>query len=409
MHESPAHGDSRLDIRECYARNAYERRTPNGERRTPMTYLLINYEFPPLGAGAATASKNLGAALSRRGNRVVVLSSAYKDLCGVSEEEGMTVIRIPAWRTSIHRSGIIQMTAYILSGSRHAPRVAQEYQVERVLAFFSIPGGVVARWLLYRRSIPYAVSLRGGDVPGTEAGLRLFYYMLTGLRRNIIGHARSVSAPSIGLKQLSELTDPFTVHVIPNGVDCDYFKPGPKSDQSSLTLLSVGRLHQQKNVHLLLEILLAVRELSRIPATARVIGDGPERKSLEKFVRRHDLAGAVSFEGWLPRSAVAEAYRSATLLVQLSRYEGMSNTILEALASGLPVLASRIPENGELIEPERNGLLFDPNEGVSNIARAIVRLYESPGVWMEMSRQARERITAKYSWDHVAEMYENCF
>jgi glycosyltransferase involved in cell wall biosynthesis len=140
-----------------------------------------------------------------------------------------------------------------------------------------------------------------------------------------------------------------------------------------------------------------------------VIGDGPERKSLEKFVRRHDLAGAVSFEGWLPRSAVAEAYRSATLLVQLSRYEGMSNTILEALASGLPVLASRIPENGELIEPERNGLLFDPNEGVSSIARAIVRLYESPGVWMEMSRQARERITAKYSWDHVAEMYENCF
>src|SRR5580693_4805986 len=189
MHESPAHGDSRLDIRECYARNAYERRTPNGERRTPMTYLLINYEFPPLGAGAATASKNLGAALSRRGNRVVVLSSAYKDLCGVSEEEGMTVIRIPAWRTSIHRSGIIQMTAYILSGSQHAPRVAREYQVERVLAFFSIPGGVVARWLLYRRSIPYAVSLRGGDVPGTEAGLRLFYYLLTGLRRNIIGHA----------------------------------------------------------------------------------------------------------------------------------------------------------------------------------------------------------------------------
>jgi glycosyltransferase involved in cell wall biosynthesis len=87
----------------------------------------------------------------------------------------------------------------------------------------------------------------------------------------------------------------------------------------------------------------------------------------------------------------------------------MSNTILEALASGLPVLASRIPENRELIEPGRNGLLFDPSEGVPNIARAIVRLYESPDVWMEMSRQARERITAKYSWNQVAEIYENCF
>jgi glycosyltransferase involved in cell wall biosynthesis len=374
-----------------------------------VTYLLINYEFPPLGAGAASASKHLGVALSRRGNRVVVLTSAYKQLCGVSEEDGMTVIRVPAWRTSTHRSGIIQMTAYILAASRHAPRIAQAYQIERVLAFFSIPGGVVARWLQHRRSIPYAVSLRGGDVPGTESGLRVFYKVLTGLRRNIIHHARYVSAPSLGLKQLSEQADPFTVQVIPNGVDCEYFKPGSKSDHPPLTLLSVGRLHPQKNVACMLEILLAIRTQFAIPATARVIGDGPDRRNLEKFARRHDLGGAVSFEGWLPRTEVATAYRSATVLVQPSRYEGMSNTILEALASGLPVVASRIPENMELIEPERNGLLFDPNEEVSKIAQAIVGLYERPDLWTQMSIEARERIAMKYSWDHVAEMYENCF
>jgi glycosyltransferase involved in cell wall biosynthesis len=379
----------------------------NAER--PVTYLLINYEFPPLGAGAASASKHLGVALSRRGNRVVVLTSAYKHLCGVSEEDGMTVIRVPAWRTSTHRSGIIQMTAYILAGSRHAPRIAQAYQIERVLAFFSIPGGVVARWLQHRRSIPYAVSLRGGDVPGTESGLRVFYKVLTGLRRNIIHHARYVSAPSLGLKQLSEQADPFMVQVIPNGVDCEYFKPGSKSDHPPLTLLSVGRLHPQKNVACMLEILRAIRTQFDIPATARVIGDGPERRNLEKFARRHDLGGAVSFEGWLPRTEVAAAYRSATVLVQPSRYEGMSNTILEALASGLPVVASRIPENMELIEPERNGLLFDPNEEVSKIAQAIVGLYERPDLWTQMSIQARERIAMKYSWDHVAEIYENCF
>jgi len=374
-----------------------------------VTYLIINYEYPPLGAGAATASKNLGTALTRRGNRVVVLTSAFKHLCGVSEEDGMTVIRVPAWRTSIHRSGIIQMTAYILAGSQHASRVARKYQVERVLAFFSIPGGVVARWLKCRLSIPYAVSLRGGDVPGTEPSLRLFYKMLTGLRRNVIRHAKYVSAPSFGLKQLSELADPFNVQVIPNGVDCEYFKPGPKSEHLSLILLSVGRLHRQKNVPLMLETLLAIRNQSGIPATARVIGDGPERQNLEKLARRHDLDGAISFEGWLPRSEVAAAYRSATVLVQFSSYEGMSNTILEALASGLPVVASRIPENMELIEPERNGLLFDTNEGASKIARAIVRLYETPHLWTQMSTQARQGITAKHSWDHVAEMYESSF
>jgi glycosyltransferase involved in cell wall biosynthesis len=373
------------------------------------TYLLINYEYPPLGAGAATASKNLGDALTRRGNRVVVLTSAYKNLRGVADEGRITVIRVPAWRTSVHRSGLGQMTAYILSCCWHAPHIAQAYHIERVLAFFSIPGGAVARWLQYRLSLPYAVSLRGGDVPGTEPGLRLFYELLKGLRRNILRHARYISAPSQGLKLLSESADPFVVQVIPNAVDCEYFRPVSQSQPSPLTLLSVGRLHWQKNVSRVLEILMAVRNQSGIPAIARVIGDGPERRNLEKFTHRHGLDGAVSFEGWLPRNAVAAAYRSATVLVHISIYEGMSNVVLEALASGLPVVASRIPENMELIEPERNGLLFDLNEASSKIAQAIVHLYESPDLWTQMSHQARERATSEHSWDRVAEMSEKAF
>jgi glycosyltransferase involved in cell wall biosynthesis len=373
------------------------------------TYLLINYEYPPLGAGAATASKNLGDALTRRGNRVVVLTSAYKHLRGVADEDKITVIRVPAWRTSVHRSGIIQMTAYLLSCCWHAPSIAQTYKIERVLAFFSIPGGAVARWLQYRLSLPYAVSLRGGDVPGTEPGLRFFYKLLKGLRRNILRHARYISAPSQGLKELSEKADPFVIRVIPNAVDCEYFRPVAQSERSLLTLLSVGRLHWQKNVSRVLEILLSIRDQSGIPAMARVIGDGPERRDLEEFTRRHGLDSAVSFEGWLPRNDVAAAYRSATVLVHFSIYEGMSNVVLEALASGLPIVASRIPENMELIEPEWNGLLFDLNEASSKIAQAIVRLFENPDLWRQMSHRARERVMADYSWDRVAEMSEKHF
>ena len=387
--------------------------TPNPELQTPssspMTYLLINYEYPPLGGGAATASKNLGDALIRSGNRVVVLTSAYRHLRGVSDEDGVTVIRIRAWRASIHRSGMIQMAAYIISGCCHASWIARKYRVDRVLAFFSIPGGAVARWLQYRRRIPYAVSLRGGDVPGTEPDLRLFYSLLTGLRRNILCYARYIAAPSAGLKQLSEMADPFPIRVIPNAVDCQYFRPEPQREHSALTLLSVGRLHRQKNVSRTLEILLAIRDQAGIPATARVIGDGPERQNLEEFVHRHGLDAAVSFEGWLPRINVAAAYRSATVLVHLSSYEGMSNVVLEALASGLPVVGSRIPENMELVESDRNGLLFDLDDPAPKIAQAIVCLYQNPDLWTQMSRRARERIAAKHSWDRVAEMYEMGF
>jgi len=118
---------------------------------------------------------------------------------------------------------------------------------------------------------------------------------------------------------------------------------------------------------------------------------------------------AVSFEGWLSRSDVAEAYRSATVLVQLSRYEGMSNTVLEALASGLPVVASRVPGNIELIEPDGNDLLFDLAEDVTKIARAIVHLYKNPDLRQQLSNRARQRVISNYSWDRIAEMFENQF
>jgi glycosyltransferase involved in cell wall biosynthesis len=211
------------------------------------------------------------------------------------------------------------------------------------------------------------------------------------------------------LKNLSESADPIKVQVIPNGVDCDYFKPGPKTADTTLSLLSVGRLHRQKNVSLTLQILLAIRNRFGTPATARIIGDGPEKVALENFARRNNLLDAIAFEGWLPRDELAAAYQSATLLVQISSYEGMSNSMLEALASGLPVVASLIPENMELISPEWNGLLFDSKEDASNIAQAIVRLHRNPERLTQMRINAREHVAARYSWDNVAEAYESSF
>lgn len=83
--------------------------------------------------------------------------------------------------------------------------------------------------------------------------------------------------------------------------------------------------------------------------------------------------------------------------------------MLEALASGLPVIASRIPENMELIRPKWNGLLVDPKEEASNIARAIVDLHTNPERLTQMRINAREYVATSYSWDNVAEAYESSF
>ena len=73
----------------------------------------------------------------------------------------------------------------MLSACEYVVQTAQRYEIDRAIAFFSIPGGVVARWLQLRRSTPYIISVRGGDVPGTEPKLSGFYRLLTGLRRSL--------------------------------------------------------------------------------------------------------------------------------------------------------------------------------------------------------------------------------
>jgi glycosyltransferase involved in cell wall biosynthesis len=378
------------------------------------SYLLINYEYPPVGGGAATATRNLALALKRRGNRVVVLTSAYNGFRGESDESGVVVIRIPALRQSVHRSSLLQMTAYLLSACRHVVQVSDRYEAERVIAFFSIPGGIVARWLQLRRSTPYIVSVRGGDVPGTEPQLTGFYRLLTWLRRDILRCAREIVAPSLGLKRLCEAADPVFVRVIPNGVDTTFFaptRPGATEDQKhlSLMLLFVGRLHWQKNASALLRILEAIRSRFGLPATARVIGDGLERLYLKELAVQTRLENAISFEGWLSRAEIASAYRQAFLLINLSRYEGMSNVVLEALASGLPVIASNIPGNAELVEDQTTGFLFNPDEDPVKIAGQIVNLFGNPERRIAMGKSARESVLTRYTWDQAAAMYEEAW
>jgi glycosyltransferase involved in cell wall biosynthesis len=298
------------------------------------------------------------------------------------------------------------MLSYVLAASLKAVSIGKAQQIDFVLAFFSVPGGIVARWLNLRTGIPYVVSLRGGDVPGTEPHLAMFYRVLQPLRRNIFKNARSICAPSQGLKELSERADPYSVEVIPNGVDLELFRPDPAVRPKTLTLLSVGRLHAQKNVAYLLKIVAAVRDTLKTPITATIIGDGPERPNLEQLAADLGISSSVRFAGWLDRAAVQNAYQSATFLIHVSTYEGMSNVILEALASGLPVAASHIPGNTELVEPGVNGFLLEPKAEPAKTAELICSVFSNQAEWEELSRGARSTIESRFSWNHAADLYE---
>ncbi|NMC50401.1 MAG: glycosyltransferase family 4 protein [Desulfovibrio sp.] len=372
-----------------------------------MNILCINYEYPPIGGGAANALGHIARSLAGRGHAVHVLTSAFRDLPRVGVEEGVHVFRVPAARRFREKSNPLQMAAFEAAALAVSGFLAASRGIDRCLLFFTIPGWASAL-RLHARGIPYVVSLRGGDVPGFDPGLRLFHTILAPVRRAALRRARAVVANSRGLADLSERTDPVPVTVIPNGVDAALYGSGPGREPGACParLLFVGRLATQKNLDFLLTELAALRREAGPPFELHLAGGGPRERRLRELAHALGLNRHVVWHGHLDRRRIIELYGESDILVFPSHAEGMPNVVLEAMAGGLPVLASDVMGTNELVVHGETGYLFAP--GDSGTFRARLRdLLASPERARRMGLAGRERVVRDYTWEAVARAYES--
>lgn len=371
-----------------------------------MRLLIVNYEYPPVGGGAANASWFMARALADLGHRVSVVTSAFGEHRGRTVEDGVRVHRIPARRRRIDRSGIGQMTCFAASGLVFAPGIARAERAERVIAFFTIPSGIVAYALKVLCALPYVVSLRGGDVPGLAPEVDRTHHRVRWLRRRILRSARAIVANSQGLADLSARTDPFPVAVVPNGVDTAMFHPGTAAPGagSPLRILFAGRLHEQKNLELLLDELARLRREGVTAFRLDVVGEGPLGAAMRQRAARLELAGHVVWHGWVGKPELIALYQRADCFVNPSLYEGLPNTVLEAMACGLPVVASRVPGNDVLVADHETGLLFDL-EQPRQLGTALRRLLDDREAARRMGAEGRARVAERFSWQAVAAEY----
>lgn len=376
-----------------------------GDPGAPARLLLVNYEFPPLGGGGGAVTANLARELAAMGWSVRVLTSAYAGLPRRETIDGYEVLRVPTIRRRHDRSSIAEMVLAMAGSLIAAPLVARRWRPDLTIAFFGLPGGP-AGWLVERLyGTPYLVSLLGGDVPGfAYRGIGIYHRLSGGVIRALWRGARSVVANSDGLAELARRHAPdLPVAVVPNGVDPVTFTPltAPRLP-GPVRLLLVGRLVHQKAVDVMLNALASLDEAARPRLT--VVGDGPERAALEEQSRRLGLDSGVTFAGWVARDRLADTYRAHDVLVSPSRFEGMSLVLQEAMACGLPVVATRIPGSEELILDGETGLLVTP-EDVAGLAAAVARFTADPALIHRWGLAGRQRVETRYSWRAAAEAY----
>ena len=186
------------------------------------------------------------------------------------------------------------------------------------------------------------------------------------------------------------------IHVVPNGVGSHFFLPPREpGDTAVLRLLFVGRLEAQTNVARLIEALALVKAKVRL----RVVGDGELRAELEQHAAASALP--VEFAGALFGDDLLRAYAEADAFVLPSDREGMALVALEAMAAALPVIATDVPGNSELIAGR--GLLVAARPAA--LAEAIDLVATDPGLRAELARRCAEA-ARRYSWAAVADRVE---
>lgn len=185
---------------------------------------------------------------------------------------------------------------------------------------------------------------------------------------------------------------PRRLYRIPNAVDCRRFATDRLEQAAPLTVVFAGRHVAVKG----LDVLLSAWSLLPRRGSARLVlaGDGPEHGALRKQAEDLGVSDSVDFPGML--DDVAPLLQGAGIYVQASRQEGLPNAVLEAMAAGLPVLATRISGHEDVIEHGHSGWLVEADDPAA-LSTALQRLLDEPELRERLGRQARRYVQAGFA------------
>lgn len=334
----------------------------------------------------------------------------YADFARVPREEARCGIRVSHPRfPSIPKVGmsVAPLLMYAALERFVRNKVLGHYDFDLIDAHYFYPDGVAAALLGRRYGKPVVVTARGSDIN------LIAQYAIP--RRQIAWAARestAVIAVSQALKdQMTDLgMESARTFVLRNGVDLDAFHlmeaSGSASEaESAPILLSVGNLVEGKGHD------LAIRALTRLDgAELRIVGDGPLKASLQSLAQSLSVAQRVRFLGRVPHERLSEVYGRADALILASAREGWPNVLLEAMACGTPVVATKVGGIPEIVKAKAAGVLVEERspEAIASAvkgllaappARAATRAYAEQFGWQETidaQRQLYLRLVAEH-------------
>jgi glycosyltransferase involved in cell wall biosynthesis len=313
----------------------------------------------------------------------------------------LNLLNLPGyWRLK----GIIP--PFSLSTIFAASKTVNLFRPDVAICFYPVRTGLAALFIEKFKRVPTILTISGRDVPGP--GVPSFwrkYYLFILRRIGRVIFESEFCRKSLGL-------DASFGQIVPFGIDTKRFKTGIDGTslrkrfgfpENSKVLLSIQRLDKWKRVDILIKAMRIV--LENIDAYLVIGGKGSEMESLVGLSKELSVDSRVIFTGYIKEEELPLFYAMADLFVFHSTYETLGLVLIEAMASGKPIVSVRSTAIPEVVEDGVNGILVEPLNP-SELAEAIIFLLKNPEKMKEMGKASREIALRKFSLEEVARRYE---
>jgi len=379
-----------------------------------MNVLFLTHSFPRSeGDAAGSFILRLAVALRNENVKVQVVAPAA---AGVPEADEFDGIRVERFRYAPRRyerlaytgtmasdvasswTAKLALVGFLGSDFVHAVRAKRNFEPQVVHAHWWFPNGVVGTWVGGLAHIPLVTTLHGTDVRLVRS---------VGVARPLFGHvlkhSAAVTTVSRWLKDETEALVP-GVHpqVAPMPVATDRFAPGNSRDGGRL--LFVGRLNEQKGLDHLLHALATMKVRTNLD----VVGDGPDRGSLESLARELGVQSRVTWHGQVPQSALPVLYQRAAAIVVPSVEEGLGLVAVEALLCETPVVAFDSGGLRDVIQHEKTGLLVKAGDRAA-LAATLDDLLARDGRGGQLGRAGRLYALSAFAPESAARRYAEIY
>jgi len=303
----------------------------------------------------------------------------------------------------------IQVPLFLISEFISTLRIVRRERIDVIHTHWVLPNGLIGAFCKKIFGIPHITTAHAGDVFTIEKSKFLKIFGSFVLKSADVITANSGFTKNSIVSIEKSVND--NVQIIPMGVDKQRFmkKGSTRAPLPPATILTIGRLVEKKGIKFLI---MAMEIVVKAYPDAKLIigGDGPERENLVTLRNSLKLEKNVEFTGFIPREKISSVYASADIFVLPSiemksgDTEGLGVVLLEAMASGVPVVGSNTGGIVDIIEDRKTGLLVKPGD-TNDLADKLLILLSNEDLRNTLSANATHLIDNKFSWDIVTEKF----